>query len=61
MEAPHKVGAIDQQMMRRCDDARLTPVRPLTVQQIKAIRERGRVSRTVFANHLNVTPNLVSK
>lgn len=35
--------------------------RPLTVQQIKAILERKRVSQTVFANYLNVTPNLVSK
>ena len=26
-----------------------------------ALRERERVSQTVFANYLNVTPNLVSK
>lgn len=61
MEALHKVGAIDKQTMRHFDDACLTPVRPLTAQQIKAIRERERVSQTVFANYLNVTPNLVSK
>lgn len=61
MEALHKVGAVDKQTMRRFDDACLTPVRPLTAQQIKAIRERERVSQTVCANHLNVTPNLVSK
>jgi putative transcriptional regulator len=61
MEALHKVGAIDKQTMRRFDDACLTPVRPLTAKQIKAIRERERVSQTVFANYLNVTPNLVSK
>ena len=28
---------------------------------IKAIRERERVSQTVFANYLNVTGSLVSK
>jgi len=61
MEALHKVGAIDKQTMRGFDDACLTPVRPLTAQQIRAIRERERVSQTVFANYLNVTPNLVSK
>jgi putative transcriptional regulator len=61
MEALHKVGAIDKQTMRGFDDACLTPVRPLTAKQIKAIREREQVSQTVFANYLNVTPNLVSK
>jgi putative transcriptional regulator len=61
MEALHKVGAIDKQTMRHFDDACLTPVQPLTAQQIKALRERERVSQTVFANYLNVTPNLVSK
>ena len=61
MEALHKVGAIDKQTMRRFDQACLTPVRPLTPRQIKAIRERECVSQTVFANYLNVTPNLVSK
>jgi putative transcriptional regulator len=47
--------------MRRFDNACLTPVKPLTASQIKAIREREHVSQTVFANYLNVTPNLVSK
>jgi putative transcriptional regulator len=61
MEALHKVGAIDKQTMRRFDDACLTPVQPLSPKQIKALREREHVSQTVFANYLNVTPNLVSK
>ena len=61
MEALHKVGAIDKRTMRRFDDACLTPVHPLTPKQIKALREREQVSQTVFANYLNVTPNLVSK
>jgi putative transcriptional regulator len=61
MEALHKAGAIDKQTMRGFDDACLTPVRAFTARQIKAIRERERVSQTVFANYLNVTPNLVSK
>jgi len=61
MEAMHKVGAVDKQTMRRFDEACLTPVQSLTAKQIKAIREREHVSQSVFANYLNVTPNLVSK
>ena len=61
MEALHDVGAIDKQTMRRFDDACLTPVRPLKPEEIKAIRERERVSQTAFANYLNVTSSLVSK
>ncbi len=61
MEALHKVGAIDKQTMRRFDDACLTQVQALSPKQIKALREREHVSQTVFANYLNVTPNLVSK
>jgi len=61
MAALHKVGAIDKQTMRHFDEACLTPVRPLTAKQIKAIRAREHVSQAVLANYLNVTPGLVSK
>ena len=61
MEALHKIGAVDKQTMRHFDEACLTPVQSLTPRQIKALREREHVSQTVFANYLNVTPNLVSK
>jgi putative transcriptional regulator len=61
MEALQTVGAIDKQTMRRFDNACLTPVEPLSPKQIKMLREREHVSQTVFANYLNVTPNLVSK
>ena len=47
--------------MRHFDEACLTRIQPLKPKQIKAIREKERVSQTVFANYLNVTPNLVSK
>jgi putative transcriptional regulator len=60
MEALYDIGAIDKQTMRRFDDACLTPVSPLTPEQIKAIRERERVSQAIFANFLNVTTSLVS-
>jgi putative transcriptional regulator len=61
MQALHSVGAIDKRTMRRFDDACLTPVQPLSPKQIKALQEPEHVSQTVFANYLNVTPNLVSK
>ena len=61
MGALQKVGAIDKQTMRHFDEACLTQVKPLAPRQIKALREREQVSQTVFANYLNVTPNLVSK
>lgn len=61
MEALNKVGAIDKQTTRRFDEACLTRIQPLKPKQIKAIQERELVSQTVFANYLNVTPNLVSK
>lgn len=61
MEALHTIGAIDKQAMHRFDDACLTPVSPMTPHQIKAIRERERVSQGVFANYLNVTTSLISK
>ena len=61
MEALHDAGAIDKQTMRRFDDACPTPVRVLKPKEIRAIRDRERVSQTVFANYLNVTSSLVSK
>lgn len=61
MEGLHEAGVVDKQTMRRFDEACLTPVRALTPEEIKAIRERERVSQTVFANYLNVTTSLVSK
>lgn len=61
MEALHEACAIDKQTMRQFDEACLTPVRPLTADEIKQIREREKVSQTVFANYLNVTASLVSK
>ena len=57
----HKVGVIDKATMREFDALCLTPVEPLTGEQIKAIREREQVSQPVFAYHLNVRRDAVSK
>jgi putative transcriptional regulator len=61
MEALRDVGAIDKRTMRGFDEACLTSVRPMKPKEIKAIREKERVSQSVFANYLNVTSSLVSK
>ena len=61
MEALYAGGAIDKKTMRHFDEACLTPMKPLTPDEIKAIREKEHVSQTVFANYLNVTSSLISK
>lgn len=54
-------GVMDKQTMRRFDDACLTPVEPLTAEEIRALREREGASQAVFARYLNVTTGLVSQ
>jgi putative transcriptional regulator len=54
-------GVMDKQTMRKFDEACLTPVRPLTAAQIRALREREGASQAVFARYLNVTTGLVSQ
>lgn len=61
MEGIYRAGGIDKKTMRWFDDRCLTPVRPLEAEEIKAIREREKVSQTVFANYLNVTTSIVSQ
>ncbi len=60
-EGLHAAGAIDKRTMRQFDAACLTPVRPLTPQDIRALREREGASQAVFARYLNVTTSLVSQ
>jgi putative transcriptional regulator len=59
-EGLHAAGVMDKQTMRKFDDACLTPVRPLTPEEIRALREREGASQAVFARYLNVTPGLIS-
>lgn len=56
-----KAGFVDKATMRAFDAGCLTNVEPLTPAEIKAIRERERVSQAVFAVYLHVTTGLVSK
>ncbi len=57
----HAAGVMDKQTMRKFDDACLTPVRPLTPEEIRALREREGASQAVFARYLNVTTGLISQ
>lgn len=57
----HRAGALDKETMRKFDLMCLTPVRPLTAAQIRALRLRERASQAVFARYLNVTTGLVSQ
>ncbi|HKO07080.1 MAG TPA: DNA-binding transcriptional regulator [Alphaproteobacteria bacterium] len=57
----HAAGLVDKRTMRKFDDACLTPVRPLSAEEIRALREREGASQAVFARYLNVTTGLVSQ
>jgi len=56
-----KAGLVDKATMREFDALCLTPVEPLTAQEIRALREREQVSQPVFAHYLNVRRDAVSK
>ncbi len=60
-EGLHAAGVMDKQTMRKFDEACLTPVRSLTADEIRALREREGASQAVFARYLNVTTGLISQ
>lgn len=57
----NEAGLVDKKTMREFDLMCLTPVEPLTAEEIKQIRERENVSQVVFAHYLNVTKGLISQ
>ncbi len=57
----HRTGLVNATTMREFNAMCLTPVQPLTPDEIRRIRERERVSQPVFAHYLNVTKGVVSK
>jgi len=57
----HDIGLVDKATMRKFDALCLTPIEPLSPDQIRAIREREQVSQPVFAHYLNVRRDAVSK
>jgi putative transcriptional regulator len=59
-EALHHVGAINKVTMREFDASCLETVEAIKPAQIRALRQREKVSQPVFARYLNVSKNLVS-
>src|ERR1022692_3288584 len=57
----HAAGVMNKGTMREFDGLCLTPVRPLTRRQIRALRLREGASQAVFARYLNVTAGLISQ
>jgi len=57
----HGVGLMPARTLREFDALCLTPVQPLTPQEIRALRTREDASQAVFARYLNVSTGLVSK
>ena len=49
-------GVMSTQTMREFDELCLTPVRPLTPEEIRELREREGASQAVFARYLNLRP-----
>jgi putative transcriptional regulator len=57
----YQAGVMDQVTLREFDQLCLPPVEPLQPEQIKQIRESGRVSQAVFASLLNTSVSTVQK
>lgn len=56
-----EAGVISKSTMRIFDEKCLTPIQPMTPQEIRALRQREHASQAVFARYLNVTAGLVSQ
>lgn len=61
MRDMYEIGLADDKTMRHFDEECLTPLKPLSPKQIRAIRVNEGTSQKVFASYLNVTPGLVSQ
>ena len=59
-ETLHTHGVIEKTTMREFDESCLIPAKTITPAEIRAIREREKLSQPVFARYLNVSKNLVS-
>jgi len=54
-------GGYEKITLRHLGDAATAKPAAITPAQIKALRERAKMSQAVFARHLNVTPGYVSQ
>lgn len=61
VEGLHAIGIVDKQTMREFDALTLAPIRQLSPDEIRDLREREHVSQAVFARYLNVNTSLISQ
>ena len=57
----HRAGTIDKATMRDYDKLCLAELTELGAKDIKRIRERARVSQSVFARYLNTSESTIQK
>ncbi len=57
----YDAGLMPKSTMREFDELCLTPVKKMTPEEIKAVREEAHASQTVFARYLNVSPLVISQ
>jgi putative transcriptional regulator len=57
----HKIGLINEVTMHEFDAACLAPVQKFTPKQIKQLRNTFKVSQSVFAHYLNISPSTVKQ
>lgn len=57
----HEIGLVDEMTMRKFDAQCLPEVKQYTSAQIKAIRQKYKLSQAVFAQYLNTSPETVKK
>lgn len=57
----HKIGVVDKKTMREFDVMCLTRVAALSPREIRQLREIAGVSQEIFAHHIGVSKDLVSK
>ena len=60
-EGLHSARVMDKRTLREFDQLCLTPVLPLSAEEIRTLRLREGASQAVFARYLNVTTGLVSQ
>jgi putative transcriptional regulator len=59
-EALHAQGVIGKTTLRNFNASCLAPVEFMTLEKIRAIREREKLSQPVFVRHPNVSRNFIS-
>ena len=60
-EAMYRAGAITKQTMRKFDEKCVISTKTFTPEEIRALREREKVSQPIFAYYLNVSKTAVSE